>query len=81
MVTLPWSLLSLTSHVGEAAEQEGEEEVEDDEVADEDGGEEVRHAGGSGDVDAVPHGLDPLSTEDTEHNHKTDGDIVISNLL
>ena len=70
MVTLPWSLLSLTSHVGEAAEQEGEEEVEDDEVADEDGGEEVRHAGGSGDVDAVPHGLDPLPAEDAEDDHE-----------
>ena len=70
-MNLPPSFLSLTSHVGEAAEQEGEEEVEDDEVADEDGGEEVRHAGGSGDVDAVPHGLDPLPAEDPEDNHET----------
>ena len=60
----------LTSHVGEAAEQKGEEEVEDDEVADEHGGEKVRHTGGACHVDAVPHGLDPLSAEDAEDDHE-----------
>ena len=70
-----------STHVWEAWEQQGKEKIEDDEITNEDSRHEVWNAGLAAHKDAVPHGLDPLSTEDTEHNHKTDGDIVISNLL
>lgn len=60
----------LTAHVWETAEQQGKEEIEDDQVSDEDGGQEVGDARRPGDVDAVPHGLDPLSAEHPEDDHE-----------
>lgn len=59
----------LTSHVREAAEEESQEQVEDDQVRDEYGGQEVGDARRAGDVHAVPHGLDPLTAQDPEHDH------------
>ena len=60
----------LTSHVGEATEQQGQKEIEDDQVSHQDGSQKVWDTCGPGDVHAVPHGLDPLSTEYSEHNHE-----------
>ena len=60
----------LTAHVWEAAEQQGKEEIEDDQVADEDGGKEVGDARRPWDVDAVPHRLDPLSAKHPEDDHE-----------
>ena len=64
-----WPLTA--AHVGEAGEQQREEEVEDDEVAHEDGGHEVGYARLAAHEDAVPHGLYPLPAQHTEHNHET----------
>ena len=60
------------AHVCEAGQQQGQEEVEDDEVGHEDGGHEVRNADGAIEEDAVPHGLYPLSAQYSEHNHETE---------
>ena len=63
-----WTLTA--AHVGEAGEQQREEEVEDDEVAHEDGGHEVGDARLAAHEDAVPHGLYPLPAQHAEHNHE-----------
>ena len=55
----------------EAGEQQGQEEVEDDEVCHEDCGHEVWNADGAIEEDAVPHGLYPLSAQHSEHDHET----------
>ena len=66
-----FSFKSFTSHVGEAAEQQSQEEIEDDQISHQNGGQKVGHAGGPGDVHAVPHGLDPLSAQHPEDDHET----------
>ena len=60
----------LTSHVWEAAEQTGKEEIENDKIANEDGGEEVGDARRPRNVHAVPHGFYPFPTKYPEHYHK-----------
>ena len=66
----PFLSILTAAHVWEAGEEEGEEEVEDDEVAHEDGGHEVGDAGAARHEDAVPHGLYPLTAQHTEHDHE-----------
>ena len=61
----------LTTHVWKTAEQQGKEEIENDEIADEDGGKKVGNAGRSRHVDAVPHGFNPLSAQHSKHYHET----------
>jgi hypothetical protein len=59
-----------SAHVAETGKQQGEEEVENDKIADEDGGHEVGDARLAADEDAVPHTLYPLATQHTEHDHE-----------
>jgi len=61
-----------SSHVREAGEEEGKEEVEDHQIADEDGGHEVGDAGAPRHEDAVPHGLYPLPAQHAEHDHEAE---------
>ena len=71
-----WPLTA--AHVGEAGEQQREEEVEDDEVPHEDGGHEVGDARLAAHEDAVPHGLYPLPAQHAEHNHETATENIIT---
>lgn len=41
-----------------------------DQVADDNCGKEEGDAGDVPDIHAVPHGLDPFSAQNTEHNHE-----------
>ncbi len=59
-----------SSHVWKAGEEEGEEEVEDDQIADEDGGHEVGDARTARHKDAVPHRFYPLPAQHAEHDHE-----------
>ena len=54
----------------EAGEQQGEEEIEHDQIADDDRGQEKWHADLRGHPHAVPHGLDPLAAQHPEHDHE-----------
>jgi len=60
----------LTAHVWEAAEQQGQEKIENDQVSDEDSGQKVRHTGWSRHINTIPHGLNPFSTKHSKHDHK-----------
>ena len=71
----------LTSHVRKAAEQEGQEQVEDDQIGDQNRGQEVGDAGGARDVHAVPHRFDPLAAEHPEYDHDAEKDSVPSIFL
>ena len=62
--------MRLTSHIGEATEQQSQEEIEDDQVAHQHSGQKVGDTSGSCHVHAVPHGLDPLPAQDPEDNHE-----------
>ena len=48
-------VLLVSRHVREARQEEGKEEVEEDKVADEDGGHEVWDAAWAGDKNTIPH--------------------------
>ena len=65
-------MMCTSSHVGETGEKQGKEEIEDDQVTHQDSGHEVGDAGLARHKDTIPHGLDPLSTQHSEHNHKTE---------
>ena len=65
------------AHVWETAEQERQEQIEDDEIGDEDGGQEVWNAGGSSHMHAVPHTLDPFSAQHSKHNHETETEMQL----
>ena len=65
------SIFPLTSHIGEATQQQGQEQIKDDEISYEDGSQKIGYTGGPSHIHTVPHGFDPLPTEDSEHNHET----------
>ena len=64
------TIIVTSTHVWETAEQQSEKEIENDEISDKNSRHEVGNALTTNDEDTIPHGLYPLSTEDSEHNHE-----------
>ena len=64
--------LLTSTHVWETRKEQSKEQIEDDKIPHKDSRHEVGDASLAAHKDAVPHRLDPLSTEDAKHNHKAD---------